>query len=218
MKEKQMRKLATLAVLLGLVANPATLSADETSWKKNEINSSYYVSGIQDAPITLVVYSSPTCSHCVDFHRNELEALKRDFVEKNVLKVIYRPYVRNSVDAVIFMLSKAHGGDRYFETLSYFMSRFEEIAAADDTETALRKIATELAIDRTDFDLAISDQAYLDELNAGTKQAQSEVGVTGTPTFFIDDQPINIRRSFKEVSAAVAEKAGMVPASPEGHP
>ncbi|MBO0134057.1 thioredoxin domain-containing protein [Agrobacterium sp. Rnr] len=83
------------------------------------------------------VYSSPTCSHCIDFHERDLPKLQDTYVASGKLKIVYRPFVRNSVDAVIFMLANARGQDKFDETVS-FMSKFDEIAAASNAEVALR--------------------------------------------------------------------------------
>ena len=123
------------------------------------------------APVTLVVYSSPTCSHCVDFHERDLPKLLDTYVASGKLKIAYRPFVRNSVDAVIFMLANARGRDKFDETVSSFMTKFDEIAGAANAEDALREIAGSMGIDRTGFDRAVADQAYLDKLNAATTEA-----------------------------------------------
>ncbi|KAA3507836.1 thioredoxin domain-containing protein (plasmid) [Agrobacterium rosae] len=36
--------------------------------------------GQKTAPVTLVVYSSPTCSHCVDFRERDLAKLQDTYV------------------------------------------------------------------------------------------------------------------------------------------
>ncbi len=131
--------------------------------------------GKNKAPVTLVVYSSPTCSHCIDFHENDLPKLQETYVASGKLKIAYRPFVRNSLDAVIFMLAKARGRDKVDETVSTFMSRFDEIAAASNAETALRQIAGGMGIDRAGFDRAVADQAYLEKLNAATTEASKSL-------------------------------------------
>jgi hypothetical protein len=39
--------------------------------------------GQKTAPVTLVVYSSPTCSHCVDFHERDLPKLQDTYVARS---------------------------------------------------------------------------------------------------------------------------------------
>ncbi len=66
-----------------------------------------------------------------------------------MLKIATRPFIRNSLDAVIFMIANARGADRFDETVSAFMNRMEEIATAGEgTEAEVRKIAGEIGIDQ----------------------------------------------------------------------
>lgn len=160
--------------------------------------------GVKTAPVTLVVYSSPTCSHCIDFHENDLPKLQETYVAPGKLKIAYRPFVRNSADSVIFMLANTRGQDRFDETVSTFMSKFDEIAAAANPEEVLREIAGSLGIDRAGFDRAVADQAYLDKLNAATTEASQKFGVAGTPSFFVNGERVEVKRSFDEVSDAIA--------------
>ena len=160
--------------------------------------------GTKTAPVMLVVYSSPTCSHCIDFHENALPKLQDTFVALGKLKIAYRPFVRNSVDAVIFMLANARGQEKFNETVSTFMSKFDAISAASNAEVELRDIAGRMGIDRAGFDRAVADQAYLDKLNAATTEASQKFGVAGTPSFFVNGEQIQVIRSFDEVADAVA--------------
>ncbi len=111
--------------------------------------------------------------------------------------------MRNSVDAVIFMLANARGQDKFDDTISSFMSKLDEIAVAPNAEDALREIAASMGIDRAGFDRAVADQAYLDKLNAATTGANKKFGVAGTPSVFVNGQQVRIEMSFNEVAKAV---------------
>lgn len=160
-------------------------------------------SGAASAPVTLVVYSSPTCSHCIDFHDDELPKLQEKYVASGKLKIAYRPFVRNSVDAVVFMLAQSRGPTKFDETVSAFMAKFDEIAAAENTEEALRGIAGGMGIDRAAFDRAVANQAYLDKLHAATAEANQKFAVAGTPSFFVNGEQVLVKKSFDEIAEAV---------------
>lgn len=51
------------------------------------------VVGDPKAPKTLTVYFSYTCPHCREFHLNEFPKFKREFVDKGLVKVIFRNYL-----------------------------------------------------------------------------------------------------------------------------
>ena len=42
--------------------------------------------GKSDANITVKVFSSLTCPHCANFHKNIFEDLKKDFIDKGLVK------------------------------------------------------------------------------------------------------------------------------------
>lgn len=195
------RRLILGACLAVGLAAPALAQGTEDAVSKSLLPDNYI--GADSAPVSLIVYSSPTCSHCIDFHANELPKLQEKYVGPGRLKIAYRPFMRNSLDAVIFMLAHSRGADKFDETVSTYMDKFDELAAAQDTEQAVRSIAEGLGIDKAGFDKAVADQPYFDQLNAATKQAQEEFKVAGTPTFFVNGEQLTIDRSFDEVGEAV---------------
>ena len=46
--------------------------------------------GSADAPVTLTVYLSTTCSHCADWHTRDFPAFKARFVDTGKVRVAYR--------------------------------------------------------------------------------------------------------------------------------
>jgi len=65
------------------------------------------------------------------------------YIKRGVFKIAVRPpLARNSVDAVIVMIAKALGANPFDETISVFMNRMKEIAAAGEgTEAVVLEIA-----------------------------------------------------------------------------
>lgn len=147
--------------------------------------------GASSAPATLIVYSSPTCKYCIEFEEGILPQLNERYVETGKLRIAIRPFVRNSIDAVIFLVAEATEPNRHDATVARFMSRFQEIAKANDPEAVLRTIASEAGIDRAAFDAAVENTDYLARLNAMTSRASTEFGVRGTPTFFLNGKMLS---------------------------
>jgi protein-disulfide isomerase len=155
------------------------------------------------APVTLIVYSSPTCSYCVEFDQNDLPKLKNSFVREGKLKIIHRPFVRNSIDAMIFMVAEARGKEKFDETVSVFMSKFEELITAEDRKKAVAEIAQSIGMTRADLDAAVDNPTYLAKLTAATEEAKEKFGVPGTPWFFVNGKEVKVTKSFDEIGHAV---------------
>ena len=48
--------------------------------------------GDVDAKVKLIVFESLTCSHCADFHKNVYPDLKKDFIDKGLVKIEFRNF------------------------------------------------------------------------------------------------------------------------------
>ena len=48
--------------------------------------------GEENAKITIIAYESLTCGHCADFHKNVYPDLKKNFIEKGLVKIQFRHF------------------------------------------------------------------------------------------------------------------------------
>ena len=48
--------------------------------------------GGEGAKITIITYESLTCSHCADFHKNVYPDLKKNFIDKGLVKIEFRHF------------------------------------------------------------------------------------------------------------------------------
>ncbi|MCR5225365.1 MAG: DsbA family protein [Alphaproteobacteria bacterium] len=65
------------------------------------------VVGNPNAPVTLIVYSSFTCSHCRDFHLNIFPKFKKEYVDTGKVKVYLRCFLDDlgALEAAVLMRS-----------------------------------------------------------------------------------------------------------------
>ena len=59
--------------------------------------------GEESAKITIITYESLTCVHCADFHKNVYPNLKKDFIDKGLVKIEFRNF---PLDIAAFNASK----------------------------------------------------------------------------------------------------------------
>ena len=72
----------TVSLLLSMIIGfSANLFADNNK-KIKRISE-----GNQDSKITIITYESLTCSHCADFHKNVYPYLKKDVIDKGLVKI-----------------------------------------------------------------------------------------------------------------------------------
>ncbi len=63
------------------------------------------VIGDEQAPHTLIVYSSFSCNHCCKFHKEEFPKLKKQYVDAGKLRIVLRNYIDDlgALEAAILM-------------------------------------------------------------------------------------------------------------------
>lgn len=144
--------------------------------------------GSKQAPATLIVYSSPTCGHCIDFEKKVLPDLERKYVQTGKLRISIRPFARNAVDAAIFLIAEQAGQERHRKTLAAFTDRYEEIIAATERKGVMSEIAASQGIDQPHFEQALKNEAYLRKLEGLRDQAVQQLEIKGTPTFFLNGE------------------------------
>ncbi|MBB4534310.1 protein-disulfide isomerase [Rhizobium etli] len=161
--------------------------------------------GSASTPVTIIEYSSPTCSHCVDYRTQVAPEIEKEFVARGKARLIFRPFVRNNVDMVIFMLCEWQDGSKFEELTNLFYSKYDDIAQSGNIEKTIRDIAASAGIDRPAFDRLVSDQSILDGLNKLTSQAREDFKVEGTPTFFVNGKKFTGAQSVEEMRANIEE-------------
>ena len=142
--------------------------------------------GNKDSKVTLIEYLSPTCSHCKAFFDNTLPALKAEYIDTNKILFIPRPFVRNVLDAVVFMLAEAAGEAKYHEVVDTFFKTQNDWAISQTPADAMFTIAQQLGFTKETYDAALTNQTLFKGLEAVRDQASNEFKLTGTPTFYLN--------------------------------
>ena len=79
---KYIYKIFTLVITFAFLTFPTNsqtaLDIYDGDFKIGDIN----------APITIIEYSSLSCSHCANFHNNTLDKLKEEYIDTNKVRFI----------------------------------------------------------------------------------------------------------------------------------
>jgi protein-disulfide isomerase len=159
--------------------------------------------GNPEAKVTVIEYLSPTCPHCMEFATTIFPQIMTEYVDTNKIQFIPRPYIRNVLDAVVFMLAEAAGPEKYHEVVETFFKTQETWAASNTPNDAIFAIAQQLGFTKESYDAALKNQDVYAGLEAVQKQAVDEFQLSGTPNFYINGNKHNGGYSFEELKAAI---------------
>ena len=159
--------------------------------------------GPADAKVTLIEYLSPTCPHCAAFTNTVYPQLKAEYIDTNKIQFIPRPFSRNIIDSVVFMLAEAAGEAKYHEVVDTFFKTQDTWAASNTPNDAIFAIAQQLGFTKETYDAALTNQDLFKGLEAMRDQALDEFKLEGTPTFYINGKKLTGESSFEALKAEI---------------
>ena len=164
------------------------------------------------APVKLVEYGSITCPHCAAFSGEAAAALRTRHVRSGRVSWEYRPYLIFPTDPGLFMLLNCLGPSRFFPAAEQLyasqhiwvgrvqalpgaeLERMEALApnaqaAALVHAAGLDAFFRARGLSQAQIDACLANHAAIERLGAISQQA-NQLGVQGTPTFFINGRSV----------------------------
>lgn len=144
------------------------------------------VLGNEDAPVTIVDYSSLTCPHCAEFHVKTLPELKKAYLDTGKAKLIFRDFPFDQWALRASMMARCAPKERYYAMLDVLFKQQASWSRATDPAKALKQIGTlggmsEAAIDACWASKELSDGILRLQIEGANKDK-----VEATPTFVIN--------------------------------
>jgi len=149
--------------------------------------------GAEDAPVHIVEFSDYGCGYCRKFHEETWPVLLRDFVDAGKVEWKFLPYVTglfgNTTAATAAAECVLEQGDTLFHTMnSLVWGHQSEWKRASDPASILRGLAHESGVELMRYDACVSQGRRTERMEAAKALAR-QVGVRGTPTFYIVGYP-----------------------------
>jgi protein-disulfide isomerase len=211
------RLLACIAVLVALAAPAAAQTSGPMPTRSFDPDAVYYVptgaapsEGPADAPVTIVVWSDYACKYC-NLVQGVLDQLWRLYPGK--LRLVHRTLpldLDDTVAAEASLAAAAQGAWRPMHDRLYAVHGKVDRAAV---ELIARSLGLDLARLRADLDT----HAYAAAIVADIHDAAA-LGVSGTPTFFVDGKPVFGDEPLRVFTAAVDDAMERAARVAETHP
>ncbi len=158
------------------------------------------VSGNENAKITIIAYESLTCSHCANFHREIYPKLKKDFIDKGLVKIEFRNF---PLDIAAFNASKiaqcnSNQGLMILESLYSSQSIWIKGGTIEEINSNLKKFIKEKGFD-IDFDKCINDKEIEDFVLNDRIEGVKNFKVDSTPTVIINNKKFEKTLNYKNL-------------------
>jgi protein-disulfide isomerase len=165
--------------------------------------------GAADAPITMIEFGDFRCGFCKRFNDETLAPLLQQY--EGQIRFVYRDYPILGPDSLQAALAAqcAHDQGQFWPFHDLLYSNPSNL-----TRTAFLTYAEQLALDIDTFTTCLDNAVHQEEINADYAVGQ-QLGVGGTPTFFINGriitgaQPIEVfQRLLDDELAQIAAASG----------
>jgi len=188
-----MKKIASLIFII-IIGFSANLFADN-SQKIKRISE-----GEKNAKITIITYESLTCGHCADFHKNVYPNLKKDFIDKGLVKIEFRHF---PLDIAAFNASKIGqcNNNGKSDLLHILFSGQKKWAKGETPEQAtkyLKKFLKDEGVN-VDFEKCLNNKKIEDYVLNDRIEGVKKFKVNATPTIIINDKKFDKTLNYKNL-------------------
>lgn len=150
------------------------------------IDNDPYLGNKDSAKVAIIEFTDYECPYCKRFHDETFDQIVSNYVDsgdaifvvRDLPLSIHEPGASNKALAAE-CVNKLAGREKYFE---YGAGLYNGTASA----SALANLASDMGINKGDFESCYDDKEFEEELTADTQAAQ-QAGIGGTPGFIIGE-------------------------------
>ena len=162
------------------------------------------ISGNENAKITIIAYESLTCSHCATFHKKIYPKVKKDFIDKGLVKIEFRNF---PLDVAAFNAAKiaqcnSNSGLKILEILYTNQSAWVKGATIEELNDNLKKLIKKKGFD-IDFDKCINDKKTEDFILNDRIEGVKNFKVNSTPTIIINNKKFEKTLNYKNLKKSL---------------
>lgn len=183
-----MKRFASLfaALLIAFTGPALAQSAEDLATKEYTER----VMGDPDAPVTILEYSSLTCSHCAAFHANVLPQVKEQYIDTGKAKLVFRDFPLDPLAAAAALVARCVPEDNYFPFLETLFASQQQWSRSPDPLKALQGYARLSGLSAEGLEACLNNEALFQQINTVKEQGAAEYGITGTPTLIVDGEKL----------------------------
>ena len=174
------------------------LSSSFSANAENDVKRIY--EGSADAKIIILAFESLTCSHCADFHKNIYPDLKKNFIDKGIVKLEYRnfPLDLAAFNAAKVAQCKTNKGEEILHFLYKNQNEWVKGNSIEELNNNLEKIIVSQNFG-IDYNSCINDKQIQDFVLEDRIEGVKKYNVSATPTIIINEEKFEKPLTYKNL-------------------
>ena len=124
--------------------------------------------GNSDAKVTVKVFSSLTCPHCADFHKNVFEDLKKEYINKGLVRFEHHSFPLDlaALNAEIIIRCQKNN-NKSFQLLGEIYKKQNQWAVGSDINSineSIKKIGLNFGLDNNKMNSCLKNEDVQDQI------------------------------------------------------
>ena len=163
--------------------------------------------GNPDAKITVKVFSSLTCPHCASFHKNIFEDLKKEYIDKDLVRFEHHSFPLDlaalNAEIIIRCLQDIN---KKFQLLGEIYKKQNQWAVGSDINVineSIKKIGLDSGLDNDKMDECLNNETTQDTILNERIEAQKKYKIESTPTIYINKKQYKDQHEYKQFKKAI---------------
>ncbi len=162
------------------------------------------VLGSSDVKLVLVEYFSPTCPHCVHYHKKIFPEIKKKYIDSGKIQYVMREFIGNKQDLDATILARCSDDqDIYFKFMNVILERQDSWAYSKNYREILTNIGAMGGVSAEKYAMCLNDESKIKHLIENTKLVAKEPHFIGTPTFFLNGKQFVKAYTVDDLSSAI---------------
>ncbi|MBL8697024.1 MAG: DsbA family protein [Alphaproteobacteria bacterium] len=166
-----------------------------------------FVVGAENAPAVIIEYASLTCPHCARFHADVLPRIKSEYVERGLVKFIYRDFPLDGAALRAAQIARCLPAERYFTFMDVLFRQQEQWAAGRDVNAIVdrvKQLAALAGLSRERAEACSTDQDLQKKIVEAAQAGERDYQIRATPTIVVNGKRHAGANSFEELEKLLA--------------
>ena len=163
--------------------------------------------GSSDSKITVKVFSSLTCPHCANFHVSIFEKLKKEYIDKGVVKFEHHSFPLDLAALNAEIIVRCHSdNNKSFQLLGEIYKKQSQWAVGSDINIineSIKKIGLDSGLDNDKMDECLNNETTQDTILNERIEAQKKYKIESTPTIYINKKQYKDQHEYKQFKKAI---------------
>ena len=157
--------------------------------------------GKPDAKITIKVFSSLTCPHCANFHNAVFNNLKKDYIDKGLVRFEHHPFPLDlaALNAEIVVRCQTDNNKK-FELLEEIYNKQKFWAVGSDINKInglIKQIGVNFSLTEEKMNKCLKDNSAQDDILNQRIEAQKKYKIESTPTILVNGKKYTSEINYK---------------------